>query len=45
MKPREGEDTSVVVKSNRNHTEGLVKYSRGNHTVICVKITRRGVRS
>lgn len=45
MKPRESEDMSVVVKSNRNHTEGPVKYNRGNLTVIRVKITRRGVRS
>lgn len=45
MKPREGEDVSVVVKSNRNHAEGPVKYSRSNQIVICVKITRRGVRS
>lgn len=45
MKPREGADMSIVVKSNRNHTEGPVKYSRGYQTVICVKITRRGVRS
>lgn len=45
MKPGENEDMSVVVKSNRNHTDGPVKYNGGNLTVIRVKLTRRGVRS